>query len=263
MFKEILALDAAYEQWLGLGLKRPFVSLCYAQSLDGALSAFPKRKTLLSSSRATELTHALRSYHDGILIGRSTAECDNPRLTVRFGTGSDPQPIILSRRLEMRQDLLLFQGKKRPWLVGGPLVSQNRAAVFEQLGCRVLRVEGEGGEVSLKAVLNRLGQEGLSHLMIEGGAQVIRSFLQAGLADYVVVTLVAQYLGRGEALFGACEKPLGRLPYLKEPLVQNHAGDLVLSGSLSYGQGLEADGAFDVRVESLQSFAGVDGRAGH
>lgn len=62
---------------------RPFITLSYAQSLDGSIALFDKRRALISGTESLVLTHAIRRVHDAILVGAGTIDRDNPKLTVR------------------------------------------------------------------------------------------------------------------------------------------------------------------------------------
>jgi len=105
-------------------LSRPFVTLAYAQTLDGMLAAITSDQTdaltkstsnmLLSCPESITLTHHLRNIHDGILVGGSTFLLDQPRLNCRLSTSStsssfsieDPMPIVLDTHLNNLQRLL-------------------------------------------------------------------------------------------------------------------------------------------------------------
>ncbi|MEZ4718129.1 MAG: GTP cyclohydrolase II [Caldilineaceae bacterium] len=82
---------------------RPFVTLSYAQSLDGSIAA-NRAPTRLSGPAAMAMTHALRAAHDAILVGIGTVLADNPRLTVRLVDGASPRPVVLDSKLRMPPD---------------------------------------------------------------------------------------------------------------------------------------------------------------
>ncbi|CAX45554.1 5-amino-6-(5-phosphoribosylamino)uracil reductase, putative [Candida dubliniensis CD36] len=65
-------------------LKRPFVTLTYAQSLDSKIAAQPGTQTKLSHLETKTMTHYLRSKHDCILVGIGTILADDPKLNCRY-----------------------------------------------------------------------------------------------------------------------------------------------------------------------------------
>ena len=79
---------------------RPFITLSYAQSLDGCISKDKNKSMVLSDKESMILTHQIRSIHDAILVGIGTVLSDDPQLTVRKVQGKNPQPIILDTNLK-------------------------------------------------------------------------------------------------------------------------------------------------------------------
>lgn len=174
---------------------RPFVTLTYAQSLDGSLS-LPGQRVTLSGSEAMAMTHSLRAAHDAILVGIGTVLVDDPRLTVRLTSGPNPQPVVLDSRLRLPPTAALFSHPdKRPW-VAATHPQPDRVAALEALGATILPVPAEAdGRVALAPLLDLLGSRDLKTLMVEGGASVIAEFLKQKLADKLIVTISPQLLG--------------------------------------------------------------------
>ena len=73
----------------------PYITLAYAQSLDGSIAARPGEMLRLSNSLSQAMTHHLRARHDAILVGINTVLSDDPRLTVRLAEGKDPRPVVI------------------------------------------------------------------------------------------------------------------------------------------------------------------------
>jgi riboflavin biosynthesis pyrimidine reductase len=68
--------------------RRPFITLSFAQTLDGSIAPAEAGRLNISSESSLALTHRLRSMHDCILVGAGTVRVDNPRLNVRWGSSS-------------------------------------------------------------------------------------------------------------------------------------------------------------------------------
>lgn len=75
-------LDPIYHDALLLN-DRPFITLTFAQSLDGKI-AKQGQQILISGKESMAMTHRLRTLHDGILVGIGTALIDNPQLNGKF-----------------------------------------------------------------------------------------------------------------------------------------------------------------------------------
>jgi GTP cyclohydrolase II len=208
---------------------RPFVTLAYAQSIDGSIALEAGRPFALSGPESLRLTHALRAVHDGILVGIGTVLADDPQLTVRLVEGRSPQPIVLDSRLRTPPTARLFSPRRTAWIAATDDADDRRRGHLESSGARVLRVPAwANGWVSLPALLERLAAQGLRHLMVEGGAKIITSFLRARLVDYAVITVAPRFLG-GMTALGASER--GALPRLQGWATERMGDDLVLAGA--------------------------------
>ncbi len=221
---------------------QPLVTLCYAQSLDGSITAERGRALVLSSEDSFRFVHRVRSANDAILVGIGTVLADDPQLTVRLVDGPQPQPIILDTRLRFPlQARLLERPGPKPWIFSSESANPDRQRLLEARGARVFRLPAASDRlINLAELLKCLGQMGIASLMVEGGARVITSLLQERLANYLVVTLVPAYVGGVRAL----ESPLFEnhgtppprdtlgLPRLSEPSYTTFGRDLVITGWL-------------------------------
>jgi len=176
---------------------RPFVTLSYAQSLDGCISAQPGVAMALSGRQSLRLTHQLRAGHDAILVGIGTVLSDNPRLNVRLVDGSNPQPIVVDSTLRLPLHCNLLTQASRSLLVAtreNP--NPKRVRAVEASGAVVLPLPGNSdGRVDLTSLLERLAEMGINTLMVEGGARIITSFLVEKLADFIVLTIAPVLVG--------------------------------------------------------------------
>lgn len=188
-------------------LGRPLITLSYAQSLDGCLTLERGRPFSLSGEDTRRMTHRLRSMHDGILVGIGTVLADNPRLNVRLADGPDPRPIVLDTHLRIPPGSALLQKKDNlPWIAAGMPVDPARKQALEARGARVLEFpRSESGRVDLPELLHRLAEDGITSLMVEGGAEVIAAFLGLRLVDWVVITVAPVFLGGLPAVEGGAQ----------------------------------------------------------
>ena len=213
---------------------RPFVTLSYAQSLDGSIAARRGEPTPISGPEALRLTHQLRAAHDAILVGIGTVLADDPRLTVRLVRGRDPQPVVVDSRLRFPLWARLLREGRRPWVLTTETAGPARQAELEAAGARVVRLPaGPDGMVSLEAALDYLNSRArLRSLMVEGGATVIGAFLAARLANRLVLTIAPVLLGGLNALGPSASANGHTLPRLTRPRYLNAGRDVVLYGEL-------------------------------
>jgi 3,4-dihydroxy 2-butanone 4-phosphate synthase/GTP cyclohydrolase II len=212
----------------------PFVTLSYAQSVDGSIAVHPSQPFALSSRKSFEMTHLLRSRHDALLVGINTVLTDDPRLTVRLCAGDNPQPVVLDSHLRFPDGArLLAHPDKHPLLFTTASAPAREIARLEARGAHIHVMPKDSlGRVDLIAALQGLAQRGVKHLMVEGGAAVINSFLLSRLVDYCVITVVPRLIGGVRAMdrSGAAEHlpPLSIVDCRYQPL----DGDLIVYGGI-------------------------------
>lgn len=211
----------------------PFVTLSYAQSLDGCLAAQSGQPLALSAPESMRMTHALRAAHNAILIGIGTALADDPSLTVRLVQGANPQPIVVDSHLRLPVTAQLLQAARPVWIATTEAAPLERQQALEAVGVGVLRLPATpAGQVDLGALLQRLGAFGIRSLMVEGGPTVLTSFLSARLAHYSVVTVAPVFVGGLHAVIRPLHTALTALPRLENPRVLPLGPDVTLWGAL-------------------------------
>jgi 3,4-dihydroxy 2-butanone 4-phosphate synthase/GTP cyclohydrolase II len=217
---------------------RPWVTLSYAQSLDGCIAAHPGQTLALSGPQSLVLTHRLRAAHDAILVGIGTVLADDPRLTVRLVEGKDPQPVIVDSQLRLPMDANLLGGHSSPpWIATCDEADPDRQRSLETANARVLRIPADpDGGVYLVALLECLGTLGINSLMVEGGARIITSFLREQLVDLLILTVSPLLVGGVHAVDSLRTTDLVGFPRLSTPHYEWLGGDLILWGELSWGQ---------------------------
>jgi GTP cyclohydrolase II len=183
-----------------------FVTLSYSQSLDGSIAVSRSTPCSLSCRKSLEMTHMVRSLHDGLLVGINTILSDDPQLTVRYCEGDDPQPVVLDSQLRFPEGArVLRHGRRKPIIITTPRSSTDRVQRLEEQGARVYTVGESEGRVDLGAALRLLNGLDIRSVMVEGGATVINSILASELVDYCVLTITPKIIGGVKAVESLCQ----------------------------------------------------------
>jgi GTP cyclohydrolase II len=221
------------EQWLNeqpLPRDRPLVSLAYAQSLDGSIALEPGQPLMLSGPESQLLTHRLRRWHQGILVGVGTVVADDPLLTVRLVQGESPRPIVVDPRLRFPLQARLLDNQRRPLIATSCKDSSIHRLALQEKGAEVIEVGADCGELNLRDLLSHLRERGIERLMVEGGAKVLQTFLREQLADLAIVTIAPRWIGGLSATRTTSEAPL--FPDLADPHWRTVGSDTVLWSTL-------------------------------
>ncbi len=172
--------------------KRPKILLKYAHSADHYLG-LPNQAVWLSNAFSKRLVHRWRSEIDAILIGTNTAEVDNPQLTTRLFPGPSPLRVVLDRQCRLADSLQIFQDKNQTLLVTQHEVATSKKSKWQNTEVLIL----DFGPALLPQLLEALLARGVNTLLVEGGAQVLQSFVEQGYWDEARVFSSRQKLGGG------------------------------------------------------------------
>jgi diaminohydroxyphosphoribosylaminopyrimidine deaminase / 5-amino-6-(5-phosphoribosylamino)uracil reductase len=214
-------------------LGRPEVTLKWAMSLDGKIATATGQSQWISSPPARRWALALREEHDAILVGSGTVLADDPRLDRRLGLAAGPNVrVVLDRRLRTPPESRLFT-------IEGPVLIFTETASREK--CKALTAQGAEvvvlPAVEPAAVLADLHGRGVQSLLVEGGGEVLASFVASGCYDRVMLDCAPLLIGgRGAPgpLGGEGFPALDSAARLEGLDVRRRGSDLLVSG---YRQG--------------------------
>ena len=196
--KNCRQLNEIFFHYMETGLS--FVTLKYAQTLDGRIATAAGESQWISSEASLKFTHQLRAAHDAILVGAGTVIKDNPELTVRLVRGRNPLRVIVDSELRISQQAKIFQNiSSAPTLIATTKNSSNRR--FQRLvdsGVEIITIKADKkGNVDLKKLFKILATRKISSILIEGGAQIITSVFKNNLANRLVIIIAPKIIGSG------------------------------------------------------------------
>ena len=168
-------------------LNRPYVLLKWAQTRDGFMARTNYDSKWISNALSRQRVHQWRAQEDAILVGKNTVKYDDPSLTVRDWYGRNPVRVILDRNLELKPDYKLFDREVKT------LVYNTKGSLVEK-GYEKVQVDNEG---FLKGVLTDLLSREIGSVLVEGGSQILDSFVKAGLWDEARVFTSEQKFVKG------------------------------------------------------------------
>src|SRR4051794_25403199 len=175
----------------------PHVTWKVAASLDGKIAASSGDSRWISGEPSHELVHRWRGEADAVAIGIGTALADDPLLTAR-GVDAPRQPTRLvfdsAARLPLSSRLVKTVSEAPLLVATEPDAPAGRVAALAEAGAEVIACDG-GGPDHVRAVLAALGGRGISSLMLEGGATLAGSFLDAGEVDELRLFVAPVILG--------------------------------------------------------------------
>ncbi len=159
--------------------QRPYILLKWAQTSDGFIDKDRSAEdygepTWITGPRALLRVHQMRAEEDAIMVGTNTAEKDNPSLTVRLIKGKNPLRIVLDRQLRLDKKLNLFDNSTETIVFNGLENHSYKNTEFIKI---------DFTDQLLPQILEVLHQKNVLSLIVEGGQQLLSTFINAGLWD--------------------------------------------------------------------------------
>jgi 2,5-diamino-6-(ribosylamino)-4(3H)-pyrimidinone 5'-phosphate reductase len=177
-----------------------------ATSVDGKLSTHERRQVRISGDEDFERVDRLRAQSDGVMVGVGTVLADDPSLlrhdeahrrAVRGEDATPPARVVADTRLRTPADAEILDGEASTYILHGSVATARRQQALRTAGARL--VEAGDERVALDAALEVLEADGIKHLMVEGGGELIFSLFDAGLVDELFVYVGSLVIGGRDA----------------------------------------------------------------
>lgn len=182
-------LNAPYLKLIRTG--RPWIIAKWAMTLDGKIATRTGQSKWISGPESRELVHQLRGRMDAIVVGRRTAELDDPLLTARSKEVSRPQRvatrIVLDSQASLSLDSQLVKtAREIPLIVAASNTASSSAVqALQSAGAEVLQFAGSSSSERLKQLLDEVGRRRMTNVLVEGGSQLLGSLFDAQQVDEV------------------------------------------------------------------------------
>jgi diaminohydroxyphosphoribosylaminopyrimidine deaminase/5-amino-6-(5-phosphoribosylamino)uracil reductase len=187
---------------------RPLVTLKTATTADGRIATRSGASQWITGPAARERVHLMRAQHDAIMVGIDTVVHDDPELTCRLAGLEERSPIrvVFDSSLRISDEAQLIQTARAvpTLIVTRDDANTSRAAQIKKSGAEVLSVSGDdGGHVDAGLALTELAKQGITRVMVEGGAVLSAALLRAGLIDRIAWFRAPHLIGGdGKPAFG-------------------------------------------------------------
>lgn len=220
--------------------KTPFVTLKSAITLDGKIASYTSDSRWITSAEAREDVHMLRNQNAAILVGVNTVIKDDPQLTTRLPNGKNPIRVIMDSTLRLPPEAkVVTDGEAPTWVFTSKSYESERRKVLEAAGVKVFETR-QTDRVDPSEVLQVLGEQLISSLLIEGGSEINGSFFEKKLVDKVITYVAPKLIGGRNAptfLAGTGLEKMSDAVELSDVSVQTLGQDFKFVGYPVYREG--------------------------
>jgi riboflavin-specific deaminase-like protein len=183
------------------------------QSLDGRIATPTGASKYINGQEALRHLHRIRAETDAVIVGVGTAIADDPQLTTRHVAGPNPVRVVIDPRGRLPAGLrMLHDGAAPVLVVTCPERRAPEGAEVLHLGC------GASGHIEPREIVAALAARGLTRLLVEGGAETLARFLNAGAVNELHLMVAPIVLGSGKT--GLNLAPISELDQAMRPMVR-------------------------------------------
>ena len=181
--------------------KTPFVAVKYAMTMDGKIACYTGASKWITGEEARHHVHMLRGRYSAILTGVGTVITDDPLLTCRIPGGRNPVRVIADTflRTPLESQIVRTAGDIST-IIATSSDDTSRIRQYIDSGCRVLQLPSNEGHIGLKALVTKLGEEGIDSIFAECGGTLVWSLFREGIVNKVYAYIAPRIFGGAKAL---------------------------------------------------------------
>ena len=153
---------------------RPYIILKWAQTANGFIGSGTEERLLISNDLTNRMVHQWRSEEAAVLVGTNTALQDDPSLTNRLWTGSNPVRMVIDKELRLPSHLQLFDQQYKTIVFNLHKQEENGKILY----CKI-----DSNENILKQIMEASYKMGIQSILMEGGSKLLQSFIDANQWD--------------------------------------------------------------------------------
>jgi diaminohydroxyphosphoribosylaminopyrimidine deaminase/5-amino-6-(5-phosphoribosylamino)uracil reductase len=231
--KDSIRLNEAYAKYIMT--KRPFVILKVAMTLDGKIATPEGESKWITGGKARELVHKTRGSVDAVMTAIGTVKADDPQLTARIKKAArSPIRIVIDPEFEVPIDAKILNTPPKTVIVTKASKSQALESKKKTLLEKNIKiVDYEGERVDLNWLMKKLGETGITSVLIEGGSSLNSYALEDGIVDKVMFFIAPKIIGGKESFPCVGGKSFRKLPeahQLKDITLKRIGEDILIEG---------------------------------
>ncbi len=176
--------------------KTPYVVMKYAMTLDGKTACHTGKSQWITGEEARAHVQETRNDLTGIMVGVQTVIQDNPNLTCRLPEGRNPIRIICDSHLRTPLDSNIVQtATEVQTIIATISQDENLIRQYQDKRVQILQTREKDGRIALKDLMEKLGEQKIDSILLEGGGTLNQSALEAGIVQHAQVYVAPKFFG--------------------------------------------------------------------
>lgn len=174
----------------------PYVVMKYAMTMDGKIATYTGKSKWITGEEARVNVHKDRHKYSAIMVGIGTVLVDNPMLNCRIEEGKNPIRIICDTDLRTPlESHIVNTAKEISTIIATCCTDKNKQKLYIDAGCKILEISKKDNHIDLKILMQRLGEEKIDSILLEGGGTLNWSALNSGIVNEVQTYIAPKIFG--------------------------------------------------------------------
>lgn len=176
--------------------KTPFVVMKYAMTMDGKIAAYTGESKWITGETARNHVQKQRHRYSAIMVGVGTVLADDPMLSCRIEGGKNPVRIICDTKLRTPAEAqVVATANEIPTIIATCCGDKEKQLTYEAAGCRIMLMPEKDGHVDLRRLMDKLGEEQIDSILLEGGGTLNWSALESGIVQKTQAYIAPKLFG--------------------------------------------------------------------
>ncbi|MBR0484106.1 MAG: bifunctional diaminohydroxyphosphoribosylaminopyrimidine deaminase/5-amino-6-(5-phosphoribosylamino)uracil reductase RibD [Oscillospiraceae bacterium] len=219
--------------------KTPYCMMKIAMTADGKTATRTGLSRWITNEASRRHVHETRKQFSGIMCGIGTVIADNPSLTCRIENPSNPTRIICDTHLRIPVECNIVRTADQvPTIVATSSQDEAKLEKLRNHGVQILKIKAHEGNINLKLLMKKLGEQGIDSVLLEGGACLHESALRAGIVQHVQIYIAPKIFGgvsAKTAVGGLGVEEVDEAYRLSTPEIRTFGSDILLDYDILEG----------------------------
>lgn len=185
-----------------ISTKKPYITLKYAMTMDGKIATSTGKSKWITGAEARRRVHEDRNRYMAIMAGVGTVIADDPELTCRLSEKAGRNPIRIICDTNLRTPIesrIVMTAKDIRTIIATSCINDSKQKLYRDKGVELIVLPQKEGHIDLEVLVNKLGENSIDSVILEGGGTLSFSALKSGIVNRVQAYIAPKLFGGADA----------------------------------------------------------------